>query len=185
MCDKTWLVNCSRANQRGKSFPLEFNIGWQSLCYVRLGGWGSRGQRQVHHLLCFTCSATRTNVYPNICPHADKFTLDKLDPDMSRCAKQFTCNFKDILFSYVSSSKNLKFTDLLTQWHLAHLEIYQIVWVCMTMHDFIRLCMTMYDHVWPCMTMYDYVWICMNMYDYVWLCMTMYDYVWLCMTMFD
>ena len=26
------------------------------------------------------------------------------------------------------------------------------------------------------------VWLCMTMYDYVWLCMTVYDYVWLCMT---
>ena len=56
------------------------------------------------------------------------------------------------------------------------------------MYDQMWLCMTMYDYVWPWMpnmTMYDYVCLCMRIYDYVWLYITMYDYIWLCMTMYE
>ena len=48
----------------------------------------------------------------------------------------------------------------------------------MTINDYIWPSITLYD-------IYDYVWLCISVYDYVWICVTMYDCVWLCKAMYD
>ena len=43
--------------------------------------------------------------------------------------------------------------------------MYNSVWLCMTLHDFVRLFMTLYDSVSLCINLYDPVQLCMTLYD--------------------
>ena len=56
-------------------------------------------------------------------------------------------------------------------------------WICFLPEKYTPLYKSakyeLYEYVWLCMTIYDYVWLCVTMYDYARLCVTMYDFIWL------
>ena len=65
------------------------------------------------------------------------------------------------------------------------MNLYDSLWIGMSMYDYGRLCMTKYGFVWmfECKTIYDFVWLWLytTIYIYAWLCIAIHEYACLCM----